>query len=551
MRARWGWLAAALLCGSAVAAPLTAPFGFPPGVFQNRAALDASAVVAYTPRGAFFPLDTWLGTATALGVTNTGKITFAWWENGTNVNTNPTTIVNGGIFLSSLTTHCETDGTHAAPGLCFSFDASPNKAQFNMNNSTGLSNTTDKMEVAGVPATTPFIPGTWNEYIVSVDTVNGNCAVVMNGVNAVPGTFSCPLTFATFTGFPDLNNSGGFHVFNGASPAATGWLSEVWIGEESLVCTGLGAPFADCVTANTIPPSKIAGFVSGGKPVGFGATCTNPTGRQPEVCLTGDGTAMATNLGSASTAFSQNVNLSYGQKFGMQKAPFGPAGVPANQPTLKWPPQWNSSATGTSLTTNAGGNPIATGDFLIIVANIVDSSGTTNHSPTCPTGGASTWTAITAADDPLGSTNGLVCYAVAGSGETGADTVSWTTANTRTTAWMLLDYVGVGSVGATNSNVGLVSVSGTSIKTPSTTTVAAGSTLVSIFTNWDAGSATTWTVPGSPDELRYAVPKSASYGQIIVTDAYNVASGANTQKTVTMGTNNDGGIGFTLELKHP
>jgi hypothetical protein len=517
-----------------------------------------TTTVSYMPRGAYIPQDTSIGVSSAIGSTDGPYIATAFWVKGnTSSVTNFTSLLNSSVMVGSLATMCEPNAA-GSPGICFSFDNSAYKAQFNFNNATG---TSASMGVQVIGAPYVFPNGVWTSYVVAIDTVHGACGVAVNGVSAVPGSFTCPATTGVI---PNLNNSGGFHLINapvagGNATIASGSIAEVWVAEQNLVCRGAGVPWADCAAANTIRPSYLSKFVSGtgpsARPVDLGANCAGPTGVQPELCFYGSGPQFLTNHGNTSgtvpsLAYTRALGSTQTVASSLQPSSYGPGGIPAGQPTLKWV-QASNYALGTAFTTNAGGDPIAPGDFLIIVGNLVDSSGSTDHAPTCPSGGSLTWTRISAAVNALGASNGIVCYALVPGGdttETGAYTVNWTTATTRSVSWALLDYANVSGVGTTNGNVGLVSTTPTSIKTPASTTTANGSTLVSIFTNWNAGAATTWTLPAT-DEMRFSLRKYSIFGQIIVTDQYAVASGSSTQKTVTMGSNNFAGIGFTLELK--
>jgi hypothetical protein len=312
-------------------------------------------------------------------------------------------------------------------------------------------------------------------------------------------------------------------------------------------------------SSNTVAPATLAKFISGGKPVALGSTCQNPTGSTPVVCSIGNGTAMATNQGTASNAFTTNAVYTGGALFA---APYGPAGAPAHQATLKWLPQWPAAeGSGTSMTTSVNGMPIATGDFLVIAFE-VGSSSSTNHAPACPTGGATTWTTVGPSFDAGEAFAAVLCYGFAGSGETGADTLTWTTStDLRTARWVYLDYgqtVASVDTGATGCYVtyngthtlcsqgGSHSGNTSTIYTASLTTSSANETVVSIFTHWNAAGGGVNAAPSAGVE-RFHVQDTGSPAQIEVSDLYAIPTSSNTQQSMAL-TADGGSTGFSLAL---
>jgi hypothetical protein len=507
---------------------------------------NGASIIYSASRGVYIPPDTWFGTATALGVTNSKPLTVAFWINGTNDSGAPvpTSLLNSVLFLSDPASKCEVTGG-TSKGLCFSFDNSAFFAQFNLNNSVGVTAGTDDIKIDG-GSSAVFVKGTWNQYVITVNPATGNCAGLHNGVSFVPSQAACSAISNTT---PDLNNTAGFHVFNGNNsgngPTGTAWLSDVWISSDWLGCTGVATPFADCSAANAFPASKAAKFISGGKPVDLGAAGLSPTGTTPFVYLKGDGAAVETNLGSATTAFSETVNPGFTAKTGVASAPYGPLGMVAGRPTLKFPVQIGLGASGTTsfaVAPNAGSQPIAAGDIIVLTFSTVDSSGTVNHALSSPAG----YTCGTAGLDTLGSTNARQCYKVAAGGENSISGVSWTTNVTRNANWSVAVYAQASSVGAFCNQV---SATATKIDTCTSTTTGVNSTVVSTFTNWDANvsSSMNLSIPGGT-ELRARTGKSGSPGLTQIVDQYGVTQGSATKVTGTWSATNFGGIGFTLEL---
>ncbi len=547
------------------------------------APMAAAAQVTYSPaRGAYFNQDTSIGVNTALGVTNTQALFVAYWMQGTYNATNNSTILNGTVVLSDPASYCENAGTgRTAKGLCQSYDSSASVQppatstnggeQFSFNDSigTGAANynpdtTPDSVVirgnggVAGVSAVS-VIDGVWTQYIYAVDTKHGACAVVMNGVNAIGTNFHCPPNIGSGE-FPDLNNAAGLHIMNGQAKtpggaATTAWLSDLMIGEEGIVCYDTIHPIVlangsyPCTAPNTIPQGIINNFYYLGRPVYLGANGSAPTGRQPEVFLTGDGADFAVNKGAAPNPLSVLGDPLYTTaiKPMISPAPFGPVGMAPGQPTLKWFQgllNGGHGATSFAVAPNGADNPVAVGDLLVLAVSLV---GGTPHTITCPTTGGG-WTAGNFAPDAPGSTNFAFCYKFATAAEAGTKLtvpVSWTNPVTRISSWALFDYAQAASAHLMTCTP---NPNGATISTPAGTTTYNGSTVVSFFENWGSAGYTVNYTPPATDEVRYRSPSIGANPQIYVTDQYNVPAGTSTLKTLTMSQKNYGGMGCTMEL---
>ena len=255
-----------------------------------------AASVAYNPLGMVFNQDTFLGVVNGpLGVTNTQQHTLSFWMNGSRSTIASTSYINGTNLGSNPNTQCELSGTGFSPGLCLGFDNSAYGLQLNFDNSAGLTQTTDALTLDG-PTTNWLLPfnGSWHHYLISLDTTASNFAVYVDGVK-----LGFTATRWTNNLYPDFNHAAGWRWGNGSeSPNVYWWFSDIYESTQSILCTGVGAPTPGCTGANMIDPATVAKFYNAG-PVDFGSTCANPTGRQPEICLTGSGSAMATNKGTA------------------------------------------------------------------------------------------------------------------------------------------------------------------------------------------------------------------------------------------------------------
>jgi hypothetical protein len=124
---------------------------------------------------------------------------------------------------------------------------------------------------------------------------------------------------------------------------------------------------------------------------------------------------------------------------GLGKAPA--AGGGAAVPVLAWYTSDYVASGSTSLTTSKGANAIASGDLLVLISGIVDSSAT-NHSMTCPTGFIGfAWSPDYESNTNSGA-NTMGCWKIAGGSETGAYVANWTTTNSLYITWALLDITG-------------------------------------------------------------------------------------------------------------
>ncbi|MBV8593174.1 MAG: hypothetical protein JOZ27_02610, partial [Caulobacteraceae bacterium] len=244
---------------------------------STLALLAAGGAVAgqpFAPLGVMLNQDTGIGTAQALGITDSTQFTLSFWAMGTLDDThgnNNTQMTSGDFLAGHNNTWCEVNGpgNGPAPGECISFDTSPSKAQMSFNNSTGLSTATDKVLTSGLPAdaASNFQNGQWNYYLISGNTATGNLAVVENGVNVTGTKFANNVIDHNV--IPDFN-SGGFKLINGSlggnAGKEFGYASEVWLSTQtSMVCTGaatisVGGNSYACGAANTIPQALINKF---------------------------------------------------------------------------------------------------------------------------------------------------------------------------------------------------------------------------------------------------------------------------------------------------
>jgi hypothetical protein len=488
--------------------------------------LCMAAAKPYSPLGfAFLPYNS-LGTNTALGVTNTPTLTFAFWLMGTYDLTNPTTI-QGIEFDGDLLSECEVTGG-AAPGLCGSIDNGAGRFQLNFNNSVGLNNATDAIKFEGQAGSN----GVWHHYLVSMDTVNQVSALYRDGVNT--GVVANPLPSGAI---PDLNNSGGFHLA-GILPSQTSsvleYQAEIVAAEASVVCTGVGTPPSmngipvTCAGANTIPPEVLRHFIKNGKPVNLGKRCQRPFGkRRAEVCIIGDTPA---NNGTGGPIAPLVQVASYGNVY---SPPFGPHGIPAHQATLRWLQAKNAaSLNGSSMTTSAGSMPIDPGDLIVIWAGISNSGGNADYSMKCP----EFFAQVGAVNDTAQSVNSLMCYKKLVGGDTsGVYKISWNSGGAqRCHDWVMADYENIASIDQAGSIYNGPQGTTTHLTAAGLTTTAANETIVSAWVNWNAAA----NVPFSPPStgmLRYRLADVGSPLQMMSVDEYAVPMGANPQRTMTTG----------------
>jgi hypothetical protein len=229
----------------------------------------------------------------------------------------------------------------------------------------------------------------------------------------------------------------------------------------------------------------------------------------------------------------------------LNKAPYGPAGIPAHQATMKWLiAARNCTVTSLSCTTNAGNYPIASGDLLIIAASISNLSGTTDYAMQCPAG----FTQVQGADqnDTTESQNATACYKFAGGSESGAYAFSWNTGGgANRHGWVMMDYANVASVDQVKGGVNTTTASP---KTPSgLITTSSNETVVSILALVSTAVSANPVTAASGANTRYRAYKSGSVPQLMVVDRYGVASGSNPQETYTMSAS-DTSASYTLTL---
>ena len=512
----------------------------------------------YAPLGGLVNFDTWIGTLTALGVTETSKMTVSWWAFGTINNANDTHALGGGLMGNDpggLTSRCEENGVDVSPGLCLTFDTSPHNALLSFNGPNGL---TDPVLISATGSPAVMQNGRWNHYLASIDTVKGLAAVAVNGLCCTAFTRGIPAS-----GYlPEMNNSKGFGVGYTSTKGggATGFLgiAEVYISEQSNVCSGAKRPSVmngvkvTCLAANTIPPEIIAKFFkiasvdgSTGLPVDLGPTCAEPTGTPPAaVCLTGSASGMLTNraaVGGTFGIFTHTGTTSPGPKqwFDM---PYGPAGIPPHQATMRWiQSRKNAPVSGGTMTTDAASMPVAIGDLIVIWAEEGNNTGSASYDMKCPGG----FTQVGPGIEGAASSNSEMCYKILAGGDTsGAYTVRWREGGgQRTHGWAMADYANVAAVDQAGFNTtGAV----TNPNTASRVTQAANETVVSALVSWDA-QPVTFTPPGSAT-TRLRVPRTGDYGQIMVTDEYRVPKGSKTARTFTLSATNHAQTGYTLSL---
>jgi hypothetical protein len=468
-------------------------------------------------------------------------------------------------------TQCETTGgVNWAPGVCFSYDNNASfKGQFNLNDSVGVS-TSDAVKFQCNATNTCFgAAGPWHHHILTFDAHSGAYAYTLDGVNGAP----TPLVTAAFISdvLINFNQGGGLGILNAyPGPYTFMGVSELIIDNaNSFACTGAGAPTTmagiavTCAGAHTVPPEIIARVYAAGAPVNPGTNCANVLGYQPSIlCMIGDATTFPVNAAAATNPFALSWNPNQvsatGSTFILMSAAYGPAGIPAHQPTMRWPPQATNNAPVPSnvMTTNANGEPITAGDLIVIDASTINASilpGQVN----CPTGGSITWTQWSIADS-TGKANHTVCAGLAVTGDLGgAWALSCNNGNlcgTRANSWVLMDYQQVNQTTPidTAASGTTAQTTGTAHASASLTTANAGETLVTIFNNSQARS-TTVTPPNvagvqtGMGRFRWQNPLSGNFAEAYVVDQYGVALGANTSRTFTSAPSGPASV-FTLAI---
>ena len=196
---------------------------------------------------------------------------------------------------------------------------------------------------------------------------------------------------------------------------------------------------------STIIPAVIAKFYNAG-PVDLGLTATPkgslPLGTQPLIFHDGPVAAWATNLGSLASPTAVGPLAASRKVFA---APINPTQVKTTPYQSGW--SWDNNALGifndtTHVCTaiNYFGNPIASGDIMVMIVNMQDSAGT-DRSPVVS--GNGTWNLAAKSSFGSGGTTlaQAVYWKVCAAGDVTAANVAWT--NTPTISW---------AAGATLSN---------------------------------------------------------------------------------------------------
>lgn len=506
------------------------------------------SIATYNPLGYFPNVDgALMSTAASIGVTNAQTYTVSWWQWGQHVNpssTNDTKFANTGGY-STNGANCESPHD----GFCAAFD---NSGAFMQNSFLDASGAGPNISGTGSGVMANQV---WTHYLFSINLATGNAAVYVNNTNArASGLFTVP-TIASVT--PDLNAVGGFGLLNGHKLTDQGWgyQADFFLSTDDTVCKGtspitVGGISYACAAANTVPAALLAKFISpAGAPVDPGSTCANPTNRQPELCFAGSGSdylvnkGFATNISGANAANWAYVPWSAGAF--ISPAPYGPLGIPAGQPTMRWHQGRTGAGAGlTTITTDAASSPIVTGELLVITLVGQDSSGTGNHSLSCPTGGTTTFTAL-GPEIPAGqNTNSIICYGVIGAGETGAYAFSWTGAFTKTVGWQMSEYANVSAVDTAASGA-QINASSTTCQNPNLTTSVANETVVSWCIDSNAVTKTFGPPPNGFNQQRI---KSVSGPEVMINTMYKVGLGGSTSNPITMSAA-DASAGYTLGLK--
>lgn len=118
-----------------------------------------------------------------------------------------------------------------------------------------------------------------------------------------------------------------------------------------------------------------------------------------------------------------------------------PATSSAAVPVWAWATSDYIATSSTSATTSKSSNSIASGDLLIILTGQKPNS-PSNYALLCPATGGWTGFSWSANYDSSEGWNFLGCWKIAGAGETGAYTVTWTTSSANLSTWALIDITG-------------------------------------------------------------------------------------------------------------
>ena len=226
-------------------------------------------------------------------------------------------------------------------------------------------------------------------------------------------------------------------------------------------------------------------------------------------------------------------------------APYGPAGIPAHQPTLRWVAEGNQTLS-TTITLNSGGNTIAVGDLLIAVMTNSNSSGTAPTAP-CPTQG--TWTPIASPQDTVGDITTTLCYQIQGSAVIGKTNLALTstpmTQPGRSQDWMLLDFANASGVNVSGCYV--TPSASASWNTATLTTTVPNTTLVSMVMNWSRGQGFILTPPAT-GITPYRSYNSGSWPYFALNVQAGLPNSSPTLRTWSISGGTDTAIGCSIAL---
>lgn len=475
--------------------------------------------VTYSALATHIASDFTAGTTSALSGVSDGSLgTVSFWlraapSNATFSNAG-TTMLNGD-FLSNQQASVTSE---TVPGFNISFDNSGGNygtLRANLNDSTGGAGHNCNMIFNSL-----LVGGGWHHYLLEWDvsgaTTSKRFTLYVDGVKQ--GAGGCSYTPGTAMSV-HYANATGWNLSKplGADPSINFEVSDIYV---NFTASAVDA-------SNNLSGAEIAKFYSSGAPVDITSLCSTAT-----LCGRWSGSALAWT-GTAASGIT-NTGTAWG-------ASIAPGGSTTHKAYERWSLATMNASGVTTITTNAAGNTINTGDLLIATLGLVDTStGTGNHSPTCPTG----WTQVYVAwnngsvNDP---TDVLVCTHVAGASETGNYTFNWTTAPTRSSGWTLTDYANVNTAAGTNGvDVSAGTISGTSgtvsaISCPSVTTTQTNET-VYCYAIWYAGGGTV-THAASQNEL--ARQGSSNTGHATI-DEYVASAGVVSARSQAVNASNSG-----------
>lgn len=394
----------------------------------------------------------------------------------------------------------------------------------------------------------------WVHVVTSFDgTVSGSAkgfAAYVNGVQQ--GSGGCTVTAnsgsSAFGGGEfdvGVNNPNGFGIVANINSNTTGKstidIADVFVDmHDSVLCTGNGTPATmygmsvTCTAANTIPPQILAKFATNngtGDPVDLGATCSNPLGNQPEICFTGGPTGWsAGNKGSANNTWVSQ---------GLYATPTSPgsAGTPAHKPIPKGF-YGESLPSGTSpFTTNTTGLPVKAGDMIFAYLKLIDSSGVTAHSLTCPTSSAGAFT-LAGVQNSITSDriSTIVCYRIAlADNESDVLTWTWGAASTRGGEWAtgVIGQVNASPIVAENDTATTPVLTFTA---PALAATGAGQMMLTLFDKF-GGNSNLFSTPSGSSRVYTGV--NTNMGLTINFD-YTAGSGTTGTRAATLGSSDEG-----------